>query len=196
MSDSSDSTIVELFRNRDESAIGETRRKYGGYLTKIAFNVIGDYEDSEESVNDAYLSAWNSIPPHEPDNLPAFLAAIVRRISIDIFRKKQRQKRSGSQYTLSLEELAEDWGDSATPASRVGNPESALESKLLGAKIREWLLTLPAESRNVFVSRYYFMDSVKAIAASRDMSESKVKSILHRARLGLKSHLEQEGYTI
>ena len=58
-----DERIVELYLGRKESAIRETEKKYGHYLTKIAYNILSDWEDSQESVNDTYLRAWNSIPP-------------------------------------------------------------------------------------------------------------------------------------
>lgn len=103
-----DEKIVALYWERNETAIHETEQKYGRYLTKIAYNVLADLEDSKESVNDTYLSAWNSMPPHKPEILSTYLAKITRRISIDIYRKKNRKKRQPSEYALSLEEL-EEW---------------------------------------------------------------------------------------
>ena len=102
-----DRQIVELYWQRDEAAVEETRKKYERYLTKIAYNILAVWEDSQESVNDTYLSAWNSIPPQRPAVLSAYLAQIVRRVSIDRFRRKNRQKRKPSEYALSLEELEE-----------------------------------------------------------------------------------------
>ena len=183
-----DSAIIDLYLNREESAIGETEKKYSNYLTKIAFNILADYEDSKESVNDTYLSAWNSIPPHEPDNLSAFLAKITRRISIDIFRKRTRQKRS--QYSVALSEVG------GLIPSDVGNPVQESEYKLLGSLIRDWLGKLPDETRYIFINRYYRLESIKTLADCYGMSESKVKSILHRARKGLKEHLKKENYSL
>lgn len=59
-----DEMIVDLYWKRDESAISETERKYGRYLSKIAYNILSDWEDSKETVNDTYLKAWNSMPTH------------------------------------------------------------------------------------------------------------------------------------
>ncbi|MEE1065128.1 MAG: sigma factor [Acutalibacteraceae bacterium] len=83
-----DSRIVELYWERNEEAISETKVKYENYLSKIAYNILADIEDSRESVNDTYLRAWYSMPPHKPQKLSAFLARITRNISIDIYRKK------------------------------------------------------------------------------------------------------------
>ena len=88
-----DHQIVELYWKRDPQAIRETENKYGHYLTKIALNILADLEDSKESVNDTYLKAWNSMPPHKPGILATYLT--VERcvqVSIDIFRKRTSKK--------------------------------------------------------------------------------------------------------
>lgn len=102
-----DEKILDLYWERNESAIYETEQKYGRYLTKIAYNILADMEDSKESVNDTYLGAWNSMPPHKPEILSTYLVKITRRISIDIFRKRNRKKRQISEDTISLEELGD-----------------------------------------------------------------------------------------
>lgn len=180
-----DSKIVELYLERNESAISETQEKYEKYLSKIAYNILADIEDSKESVNDTYLRVWNSIPPHKPVRLSAFLAKITRQISIDIYRKKTSKKRIGSEYALSLEELY----DCTTSE---GNPEKEVDASLLAKSINDWIATIPDVSRKVFICRYFHFDSVKDIANNLEISESNVKTLLYRARLDLKKHLEKE----
>ena len=87
-----DENIVALYWERNEQALDETKTKYEHYLLKIAHNVLADYEDSKESVNDTYLAAWNSMPPHKPSILSTYLGKITRRISIDMYRRKNRTK--------------------------------------------------------------------------------------------------------
>ena len=110
-----DEKIVELYWQRDESAIEETQGKYGRYLGKIAYNILADLEDSQESVNDTYLAAWNSMPPQKPSVLATYLGKITRRISIDIFRRRHREKRQASEYALSLSELEDCVGGGPSP---------------------------------------------------------------------------------
>lgn len=184
-----DSRIVALYWQRDEAAILETRNKYEPYLTKIAYNILAVWEDSQESVNDAYLSAWNSIPPQKPEVLSTYLAKLVRRISIDRFRRKNRQKRQPSQYALSLEELAEC-------LSGGNSTEEETDGRLLAQTVEAYLNTLPPDARNMFLIRYYFLDSIRDVAGYFGCSEAKVKSSLHRTRQGLKSYLEQEGFIL
>lgn len=181
-----DEQIVDLYWERNELAIHETERKYGRYLTKIAYNILADLEDSKESVNDTYLSAWNSMPPHKPGILSTYLAKITRRLSIDIYRKKNRKKRQASEYALSLEELADC-------VSAGNTTEQAMNVQLLAEAINEYLYGISPEARNTFIGRYYFMDSLKEVARYCGMSEAKAKTLLYRTRCGLKLYLEKEG---
>lgn len=184
-----DEKIVELYWQREESAIKETEQKYGRYLTQIAYNILADMEDSKESVNDTYLGAWNSMPPHKPSILSTYLGKLTRRISIDIFRRKNREKRKASEYVLSLSEL-EDCisGDLSV--------EENIDARLLGEAINEFVKSLPTEARNTFIGRYYFLDSLKDVAGYCGMSEAKAKSLLYRTRCSLKAYLEKEGFSV
>lgn len=185
-----DCKIVDLYWARDEDAIVQTQIKYERYLTKIAFNILSDHEDSAESVNDTYLRAWNSMPDNRPDLLSTYLGKICRRLAIDMYRKKTADKRGGSEYEVSLQELAEN---GIEPAGAFDNDS---EFKQLGSLISEYLRTISAEQRTVFVSRYFHCDPLKDICARTGYSESKIKSMLFRVRGGLKKYLEKEGYTI
>ncbi len=182
-----DNQIVSLYWDRDEAAIRETETKYGNYLQKIAFNILNNTEDSRESVNDTYLAAWDSMPPHRPNVLSAYLAKLIRRISIDLFRYRTRDKRMASEYALSLTEL-----EDCIPGGNT--TEETVNGKLLADAIGIYLRLLPEATRTAFLGRYYFLDSVKEVADYCGMTESKCKSLLHRTRLGLKDYLTKEGY--
>ena len=184
-----DEKIVSLYWQRDEAAIYETDRKYGRYLTKIAHNVLNDLEDSRESVNDTFYAAWNSIPPQKPNILSTYLAKLTRRISIDMLRKRTRDKRGGSEYALSLTELE-------GTLSAGNTTEDAMDEKLLGEAISAFLRTLSPAARSTFIGRYYFMDPLSEVARYCGMSESKAKSMLFRTRNKLREYLLKEGFAL
>lgn len=182
-----DEEIIELYWERDERAIGETKRRYESYLSKIAYNILFDREDCEECVSDAYLRAWRSMPPHKPKELLSYLGKLTRQAAIDIFRKKNSEKRQASQYACSLAELEECLSD--------GNrTEEEADLDLLSEAIGAYLRSLSDEARNLFIGRYYFADSLREAARYCGMSESRAKSMLYRTRLGLKEHLRKEGF--
>ncbi len=184
-----DEQIVSLYWHRSEDAIRETEVKYDSYLHKIAYNILADYEDSRESVNDTYLAAWNSMPPHRPSVLRTYLAKLTRRTSIDIFRCRNREKRKATEYALSLSELEDcvSGGDTT---------EDAVNARLLADAIGIYLRLQSEETRNAFIGRYYFLDPVKEVAAYCGMTEGKLKTLLYRTRLGLKDYLEKEGFSV
>ena len=182
-----DTKIVGLYWQRDEAAIACTDKKYGHYLHTIAYNILYNREDSQESVNDTYLAAWNSIPPNRPQVLSTYLGKLTRRISIDLFRKKNAQKREGSEYALSLEELSECLSAGDTT-------QQELDCQMLSDAIAAYLRNLPQEARTVFLGRYYYLDPVAKIAGYCRISQSKVKILLYRTRQGLGQYLKEEGF--
>ena len=181
-----DSEIVELYFRRDERALTETITRYQRYLMKIAIQILGDEQDAEECVNDAYQVAWNSMPDYRPDVLSAYLAKITRQKAIDRLRYLQRQKRQGTAYTVSFEELGDVIEDERSSVSEC-------DANLLKEAIARFLKDLPADARHLFLGRYFYFDSLKDTASYCGMSESKAKSILHRTRRKLKKYLIREG---
>ncbi len=183
-----DYEIVDLYWARSERAITETNSKYGSYCRKIAMNIVGNSEDSEECVNDTYLSAWNTMPQQRPDLLAPYLAAIARNHAITIYRKDHSQKRGSGQTALAIDELFEVAGPSST--------EEEVDLNMLSSHINGFLEGLAANDRIAFVRRYFYVDSLSDIASALSMSESAVKSLLFRQRQKLKDYLVKEGYEL
>ena len=181
-----DKQIVALYFKRDEKAIEETALKYGQYCFSVAINITGNRSDAEECVNDTYLSAWNSIPPHQPSVLSTFLGKITRRISIDKWRKSGAEKRGGGQTAVVLDELSECIPDK-------NNVEHTVESRIVSDIINSFIKDLPDKDRRVFLCRYFYLDSVESISTRFGYSQSKVKSMLYRTRQKLRTRLEKEG---
>lgn len=184
-----DQKIVQLYLNRDESAIRETADKYGSRLRTVSYRITGDRETSEECENDTYMETWNRVPPSEPmDYFCAFLMRITRALSIDRCRQQKRLKRA-AYITEFSDEL-----ELCIPA--VNDVADDVEAKLLGEAISRFLYTLSDEKQVMFLRRYFYLDSVSEIAKRLSVSESKVKTTLFRIRNGLRDFLMKEGYTI
>ena len=182
-----DKNIVDLYFNRDEEAIAQTDKKYGRYCYSIAYNILTNKEDAEESVSDTYMTAWRAIPPRRPSVLSTFLGKITRHISIDRWRERSANKRGGGEVTLALEEL-EDC------VAGLQNVEMEYERKELIRAYVKFLDMLPITERRVFLCRYWYVDSVEAIAEKFGFSQSKVKTMLYRTRKKLRKTLWEEGF--
>ncbi len=181
-----DELIIDLFWVRSEQAITETDIKYGVMCITLAQNIVTNHEDAEECVNDTYLSLWNAIPPTRPAVFSAYIAKIVRNLAMKKATYNNAQKRS-SNMTVSIHELE------GYIAAR-GNPVDTIQGQALASCIEQFLRSIDYESRNIFLRRYWFFDSISDIAKRFAMSESKVKSRLFRTRNKLYTHLMKEGF--
>lgn len=180
-----DKQIVALYWARNEQALAETAAKYGNYCFRIAYNILSNREDADECVNDTYLGAWERIPPHEPSVLSAFLGKLTRRISLNKWRNRTRQKRGGGEVAMALDELYECIPSGEDIARQT-------EQKELNRAITTFLNGLPQTERDVFVCRYWYLADIKKISKAFGFTESKVKSMLHRTRIKLRTHLKEE----
>ena len=184
-----DREIVDLYKRRDEGAIKETALKYGRKLNRVSKNIVGNSADAEECENDTYLEAWKLIPPHEPYTyLFSFLAKIIRNLSLNFCKRKNTQKRSAIIIELTSEL------ERCIPSP--DNLPCKLSDSELGEVLSIFLRSQKEISRNVFIRRYWFADSIKDIAQRFSISESKVKSILFRTRNKLRLYLKEEGYNL
>ena len=184
-----DAKIVQLYFDRDEQAIPATADKYGNYCTSIAKNILGNHEDAEECVNDTYLNTWNTIPPYRPQMLSTFLGKIVRNLAFNRYKHNTADKRGGGEISAVLDELA---------GCVSGNEDTAqaYEYKELVAAINDFLSTLSALKRNIFVCRYWYTDSISDIAARYNMTYAAVSMELNRLRTKLHNYLIERRYEL
>lgn len=184
-----DREIVSLILKRDESGLAEASAKYGGKLTRLALSLLRDGGAAEECVSDALLSAWNSIPPNEPFGyLFAYLGRLVRCRAIDRAEHDSARKRSAALVELTREI------EEAIPSR--DNVAAEAEAKELMELINGWLSGIPKRKRDIFIRRYWFMDSVKDIAKLTGSGESGVKMTLARLREELRAFLNKNGYNV
>ena len=181
-----DSQIVALYWARDEAALSESAVKYGAYCRTIAWNILHSDEDSDETVNDTWLGAWNAMPPHRPSVLSTFLGKITRRLSLKRWRSNEAQKRGGGETALALDELMD-----CIPNGK--SIDERLAAEELARVIDSFLASLPAAERQVFVRRYWYMAPISEICKQYGYSKSKTESMLYRTRKKLLMKLTAEG---
>lgn len=182
-----DKQIIRLFFERSEQAITELSQKYGVLCLQLAENILNDYHDAEECVNDAWFGAWNSIPPQSPDPLRAYICRIVRNYSLKKLRANTAIKR-GSRFEVSLSELEDCVSDQTL--------DEQLSISELSAQIDAFLSALPKDDRVMFVKRYWVSESLSEIAAAFHITENNVSVRLSRIRGKLCQYLERKEVTI
>ena len=178
-----DEKIIEMFLGRSEQGIRELDIKYGKVCHKLSYNIVNSRQDAEECVNDAYLGAWNTIPPATPSPLLTYICKIVRNISLKIYYKKEAAKRN-SDYTIAMEEIEACIADPNTV-------ETEIEARELARIIESFLDTLTVENRVIFIRRYWFSDSCKDIAEFVGLTEKNISVRLTRIRQKMRSYLAE-----
>lgn len=179
-----DEKILQLYFARDEEALRQTQVCYGGRLLTLAQNIVRNREDAEESVNDTYLAAWQTIPPKKPNFFLAYLSKICRNFAFGKLDWQQAAKRRAEVVTLS-QEMEQCIPDKAR--------EAELESREIARAVNDFLRGLTPENRGLFLRRYWYCDTIEEIARRYGMGQSKVKMRLRRIRQQLAAYLEQEG---
>ena len=180
-----DSKIIDLYFARSDKAIEETSIKYGGYLNQIAYNILRDSRDTEEIVNDAYLGAWNAIPPMRPNSLKHYLSRITRNLSFNRLDYKLAGKRNA--VLVELDECIPD---------KQSDVESILEAKEIGVLLNSFLSLLDLKNCAIFLARYYYSYTIKEIADTYNLSQRQVKYRLMKLRQELRQYFDKEGVVL
>ncbi len=178
-----DEKIIEMFFNRDQQAIHELDMKYGKICRNLSYNIVNSRLDAEECVNDAYLGAWNAIPPARPKPLLAYIVKIVRNVSLKIYCRTEAAKRSGH-YTIALAEIEDCIADQKTV-------EDEIEARELARFIESFLDTLTVKERVIFMCRYAYADTYADIAKRIGISEKNVSVRLTLIRQKMKQYLRE-----
>ena len=182
-----DAKIIELFFQRNEQAVKETDTAYGRKLYVLSNNILNNREDAQECVSDTYMETWKSIPPKRPKYLYAFLASICRNMSFNRLDWRLAAKRNAEVVALTQEM------EMCIPDTR---QEAEMDRRELRRVLESFLDGLNRESRLIFLRRYLYVDTVAEIAARYGISESKVKTLLHRTRAQLHTYLSKEGICV
>ena len=184
-----DEEIIALYWKRDEQAIAATAEKYGSYCHSISYHILHSNEDAQECLNDTWLGAWKSIPPRQPNRLSVYLGKITRNLSFNRYKCNHAQKRGGGEMALVLEEL----GDCVSDNDDV---EQAMDRQELVRVIGEFLMSLSAKKRSIFLRRYWYAESVSEIACDCGMPQNTVSKTLERARKQLRTYLCERGFAL
>ncbi|MFI3250729.1 MAG: RNA polymerase sigma factor [Eubacteriales bacterium] len=176
-----DAEILAMLISRDENGVNTIEKEYGNYIKTIASRVVTSKEDVEECLNDSLLKLWHTIPPVVPKSLKAYIGTVARNIALDCYRKQNTVKRK-AEFAELLEEIQQS-----------ENPESVAVQQEVTSCIDRYLTKISKEKRFLFLGRYYYGYTIAELSKKRNLSESKVKSILFRMRKELKIQLEKDG---
>lgn len=181
-----DPEIIELIFNNDESGIKLLSDKFSKLIAQVCRGMLRSDEDAEEIANDTLLAVWNAIPPERPANLTGFVCKIARRLAVSRVRYNTAAMRNADLISELDECLTSD----------KNSVEERAEASELANLINEWLGSLSAQKRRLFMQRYYYMRTVKEAARDCEMSKTAATTALMRMREALKDYLNERGMFI
>ena len=184
-----DDRIIKLYFERSEDAITETDKKYGGACRSVAYNILGNREDSEECTNDTYMKVWDVIPPNKPTKLGAFVVTIARNLALNMYKTASRIKNGSGYKSVNFEEIA-----GCLPAKE--SVESEVDRKAVLSAVERFLSMQPRDKQIMFIRRYFYCSTYAEIAGDLNTTEDRVRKSLMRMRDKLREHLEKEGIAI
>ncbi len=184
-----DREIIDLYLARNENAIAITKEQYGKRIRQLLFGIINDYDSVEDCENDCYYRVWKSIPPNTPYSyFFSYITTIARNIALNFIRDKKHHEKG-----MLIEELNNELENTISGSNHINE---IIDANTLREILNSYVASLPESKRNIFIRRYWYMDSVKEIAHGYDIPAGTVKSVLHRCRNELKEILLKEGYNI
>lgn len=181
----SDDQIIELFFQRDESAISHTDDKYGRYLHTIAYNILNNDEDCNECLNDTYYKTWNTIPPTRPGIFRGFLSKLMRNTALDRYEARRAKRRVPAESCFPFEDFEGFISDT-----------DQTDSKEIGRIITEFLNSVSDRNMYFFISRYFFVIPIADIAKKTGCSVSTVNKQLAVMKQQLRELFTREGIIV
>lgn len=165
-------------RNELETFYKENRNS----LLNLAFSNLNNKSEAEDAVQEAFQEIvckpeiFFSV---DPKKRVAFMVAVVRNISTDMFNKKTKRP---------LEELDEEESYDDNPFSF----EDMMIEKVSRERLKHIISSLPPRQRDALTFRYYMGFSIAETAKRLNVSETAVKKRLYLAKENIRKIVREE----
>ena len=164
-----DRLLVQAALGGNQAAFGELVTRYQTAVYNMAYRMLGDPTEAEDAAQEVFVRAWNQLHTFQQDRrFSTWLLSIASHYSIDLLRRRKPQ--------APLDDVA------LFVQSDDPEPEELAIKAEQSDMVRQLLNTLPDKYRSVTVLRYYNDLSYDEIAKATGLTESAVKTQLHRAR--------------
>jgi len=190
LSASEDAELVARMQSGDETAFEEVVRAHAPRMLSVARRILGQDHDAHDALQDAFMSAFKAIGSfNQESQLSTWLHRIVVNASLMKLRKRKRKAERSIEELLpafnqdgQLQQSASPWTVSYDDA--VSNEETR-------QLVRDSIDQLPETHRSVLVLRDIEGHTTAEAATLLGVSEGAIKTRLHRARLALRTLLDE-----
>lgn len=167
---SDEAMLIRQTLGGNQQAFAELMQRYTGAAYSLAYRMLGNSHDAEDAVQEIFLRAYTHLASYDQERrFSTWLLSIASNYCVDRLRRKRFA-------WLTLDDVA------FTLPSRERGPESSALANESRAAVQRALLKLPENYRLVTVLRYWHDLSYAEIAQVTNLTESTIKTRLHRAR--------------
>jgi RNA polymerase sigma-70 factor, ECF subfamily len=181
--------LVAALRRNDSTAHELFVRQYGGRMLATARRFLPCEQDSQDAVQEAFLSAFQAIDKFEGNST---LGTWLHRILVNVCLMKIRSR--SRRHESSIDDLLPTFdhsGHHARSVPRWRQPaDEQLQSNETRALVRRCIDQLPDDYRSILLLRDIEERNTEDTAAILDITPGAVKTRLHRARQALRTLLE------
>lgn len=187
-----ENTLADLYVRNDPRAIEESLLAYGYACRRIAMNMLAGEREAEACVREAVGRAMEAVnsPADLPPRMDVYLQKLTRLCAVERYTASQAVKRGYNLFATVLDELGEC--RPATPSGFSGGFDPESEARRAGGCLNRFLRKRSKETRDIFLCRYFYAESLGEIARRFGLNENRVKARLRKTCCRLAAHLEQE----
>ena len=173
--------IIARARRGDADAFEQLVIAYRDQVFRLALRMCGNEADADEAAQEAFLSAWKALPNFRGDSrFSTWLYQLTSHAAIDLMRREKRQ--------IAAEDITEVSAPDPAPG-----PQQQAERRETQEAVRDAILQLTPEYRQIVVLRFLEDLSYEEIGAALKLPSGTVKSRLNRAKSQLKDILSKSG---
>jgi RNA polymerase sigma-70 factor (ECF subfamily) len=188
LDEESEQVLLERLRAGQEESYESLVRRYGPRMRASALRLLGNPDDADDAVQEAFLSAFRSLERFERK---ARLGTWLQRIAINV--ALMRLRKGTRPLHGDLEELMPTFSSVGTfsEAQRSWSeaPEDLLEREELSDLVRRRIAQLPEKYRNPLLMHHIEGLSHQETADELGISVNAVKLRVHRGRQALRTLL-------
>lgn len=179
LQDLDERALVRRAIARDRDAFGALYDRHVVRVYRHIYYMVGNAAEAEDLSAQAFLQAWEAIHRYQMRGAP-FVSWLLR-IAHNLGVSHLRSKRDSSELPETL-----------VDHSRHGNPEEVLQRQVEADRVRQAIMRLRDEQRQVIMLRFIEDLEYREVAEIVGKSVAAVRVIQHRALHALRKQMRQD----
>lgn len=177
--------LISQIRQGNQEAFRQFVNVYGPYIYRMAYSVLHDAKEAEDTAQETFLQVYKSLPTYRSQGFKTWITRICVNKAIDCKRRRVRRNEEQWESEEQLKQMPSSDEDALTRLVRTER------TQIIADRINE----LPDSHREIITSFYLNEQSYEQIAADQGIAIKTVESRLYRARQWMKAHWKEEDWS-